>query len=166
MGSEERIERGGGGGAVNSCKAHRARLARGVEVAAGKLEIAEPAAGFANRYDFGVRGGIVRSCDAVGAFGHHAAVLHDQGGERAAPAGANVLESQGNGAAHKICGHGFVSLFQGALPVANYKCSFFRMRRFEKSCPCPPQAACVANAATATSIKLTNTPPTPILTAH
>src|SRR6266478_4649143 len=99
------------------------------------------------------------------AFGHHAAVLHDQRGERAAPAGANVLESQGNGAAHKICGHGFVSLFQGALPVANYKCSFFRMRGFEKSRPCPPQAACVANAATATSIKLSSSPRRPILRA-
>src|SRR5260370_16128134 len=92
-------------------------------------------------------------------------IFHDQRGERAAPAGANVLESQGNGAAHKICGHDFVSLFQGALPVANYKCSFFRMRGFEKSCPCPPQAACVANAATATSIKLRSSPRRPILRA-
>src|SRR4029077_16021060 len=110
---------------VNGSKAHRARLARGVEVAAGKLEIAELAAGFANRYDFGVRRGIVRRCDAVGAFGENAAVLHDQCGERAAPAGANVLESQGNGAAHEICGHDFASLFQGALPVANYQCASF-----------------------------------------
>src|SRR6266404_2058534 len=130
IGSQASIEDACRARPVNGSKAHRAGLARGVEVAAGKLEIAEPAASFADRYNFGVRGGIVRSCDAVGAFGYHAAVLHDQRGERAAPAGADVLESQGNGAAHEICGHDFVSLFRVPFPLPIINVPLFRVRGF------------------------------------
>ena len=47
--------------------AHGAWFAGGVQVAAGKLETAEHAAGFANRYHLGVRRGIVGAGHLVAA---------------------------------------------------------------------------------------------------
>src|SRR5260370_1070329 len=75
IGSQASIEDARRAGPVNGSKAHRARLARGVEVAAGKLEITEPAAGFSNRYHFPVSRWIFCSCDAVCAFGSHDSLL-------------------------------------------------------------------------------------------
>ncbi len=71
-------------GPVDCALAHGARLASGIEVAAGKLKIMESAAGFANGDDFGVRGGIVARSDAVCSLSDNAAIIHDQRRERAA----------------------------------------------------------------------------------
>ena len=71
------------------------------------MEGGEDSAGFANGYDFGVGGGIIRGGDAIGAFGEDAAVFGDDRAERAA-AGAQVVERKGDGSTHKFGGSGWM----------------------------------------------------------
>src|SRR5882757_2744974 len=90
---------------INRTQAHRTRLASGVKLAVSKLKCTERPAGRANRNDFGVRGGIVRSGDAVGAFTDYAAVLRHQRRKRSAASRPDIFKRERDGPAHKLCGH-------------------------------------------------------------
>src|SRR5260370_12062988 len=59
------VENPRGARPVNRAKAHGARLARRVKIAAAKLKISEDAAGLANGHDFRMRGLIVCKRDSV-----------------------------------------------------------------------------------------------------
>jgi len=69
------------------------------------LECAERPAGRANRNDFGVRGGIVRTGDAVGAFTDYIALFRHQRRKRSAASRADIFKRERNSPAHKLCGH-------------------------------------------------------------
>jgi hypothetical protein len=69
------------------------------------LEGGEDSAGFANGYDFGVGGRIIRGGDAIRAFGEDLAVFGDDRTERAS-AGVQVVERKGDGSSHEFGGGG------------------------------------------------------------
>src|SRR5713226_6642806 len=90
---------------VNRADAHRARLARGIEIAAAELKISENAAGLANGHHFRMRGRIVRKRHAVRAFGKDAFFLDSQGSEGPAASRADIFQRHRDGALHEVGGH-------------------------------------------------------------
>src|SRR5882762_4590162 len=99
------VENSRGARPVNRAKAHGARLARRIKVAAAELKISENAAGFANGQDFRMRGWIVGKGNAVRAFGDDAVFFGDHGSERAAASRADIFQRQRDSALHEVWGH-------------------------------------------------------------
>ena len=106
IGGSGGVEDASGTSPVDGAEAHGARLASAVEIATGKLEIAQDVAGLADGDDFGVGGGIVGGGDAVGTFSDDAVAFDDESGERAAAAGTDVFDGECDGATHEAVGGG------------------------------------------------------------
>jgi len=104
-------------GPVAGGQTHGAGLATGVEFAALEGEGVESFACGANGVDFAMRCWVVGGCNGVDAFADDAAVVDDDGCERAARAGARVFSCERNGAAQEVgIGVGSVGQLARNLP--------------------------------------------------
>src|ERR1700722_5456499 len=100
-------ENANGASPVNSAKTHWARLATGVDFAAGQFENPQIFAGGADGHHFGMGGGVILGGYRVHAFGNDFSVMHDDSGEGPS-AHTRIFDRKLDGTSHKGVGHEFV----------------------------------------------------------